>query len=223
MKPSNAVLLVGSAKASGASTSEALGRYLIDGLESHGVRSRLLTVNRSVTGKPTEVLTALSHADLFILATPLYVDSLPSLVIRTLEAIEGARAHGAAPRQCVLATMINCGFPEAKQCETALAMAKVFARRARFEWAGGLALGQGGAIDGKPIDKLGGMTKHVRAALDLAAEALADGLPLPDAAIAEMARPLMPPRIYTLAGNFGWRRQASRNRVRSEIASRPYE
>jgi hypothetical protein len=223
MKLSKALLLVGSAKVSGASTSESLGRYLIDRLERNGVTTLFQPVNRSAGGKSTELLAALADADLFILATPLYVDSFPYLVIRTLEGIEEARAYGPTPRPCALATIINCGFPEAAQCETALAMAKLFARRARFEWAGGLALGQGTAIDGKPLEALGGLTRHVRAALDLAATALTDGQSLPAEAIAEMARPLMPSRLYTLAGNFGWRRQASRNQVHGRIGARPFD
>jgi hypothetical protein len=224
MKPSSALLLVGSAKASGASTSESLGRYLLDELQRRGVRTTTLTVNRSVKGDQTELLTALRDIDLFILATPLYVDSFPSLVIRTLESIAAARSDAPAPRPCAFAMVINCGFPEASQCDTAIAMAKLFARQARFEWAGGLAMGEGGAIDGRRLEELGGLTRHLRAALDLAAASLADGQAIGAEAISGMARRLMPSAIYTLAGNVGWRRKAARNGVRSrELAARPYQ
>jgi len=223
MKASNAVVLVGSAKTIGASTSESLARHIAARLDARGVASRVMMVTRSASAKPAELLTAVADAELFILATPLYVDSLPYLVIRTLESLERMRGGSSSARRCAFAAIVNCGFPEASQCDTAIAIARLFAKRARFEWAGGLALGQGGAIDGKRLDALGGLTRHVRAALDRAAAALADGCAVPEDAIAEMARPLVPPRIYTLAGNFGWRRQASRNHVRRELGARPYE
>ena len=119
--------------------------------------------------------------------------------------------------------IVNCGLPEAAQCDTALAMGRLFARQARFDWAGGLALGEGGAIDGKRLEDLGPLTKHVRAALDLAAAELAGVRVVPPEAVGLMARRLMPATIYTMAGNFGWRRLAARNHVRSQLGARPYE
>jgi hypothetical protein len=104
---------------------------------------------------------------------------------------------------CAFAALINCGFPEPEQCRTALDIAQAFAARAGLDWAGGLALGEGGAIDGGPLERLGGLTRHVRAALDLAAAALAEGHPVPPAAIARLARLMMPARLYTLMGNIG--------------------
>lgn len=222
MTPSRAVVLIGSAKAAGASTSESLARYLIDRLQAHGVACEMATVDRSIAGDHRKLLAALAVADLFVVGTPLYVDSLPYLVIRALEAIARVRGQGPGRRPCAFAAMLNCGFPEAAQCGTAVAMTKLFARRARFDWAGGLALGEGGAIDGKRLEDLGRLTKHVRAALDLAAAALAEGRTIPGDAIAGMARPLMPSAVYTAVGNFGWRRLASRNGVRAQLDARPY-
>jgi hypothetical protein len=150
-----------------------------------------------------------------------YVDSLPYLVTRALE--DASRSSSVRRASCAFAALINCGFPEAEQCHTALDIARAFAARAGFDWAGGLALGEGGAIDGGPLEKLGGLTRHVRAALDLAAAELAEGHPVPAAAVEELAHRMMPARLYMLMGNIGWRRRAARNRVRSPLDARPFE
>jgi hypothetical protein len=217
-----AVVLVGSAKPAGTSTSEALGQYLCARLQKHGVDTTVLFVSRSLKSLAARALAAaLAEADLFVLTTPVYIDSLPYLVTRTLEDL----ARSARPRRspCAFAAIVNCGFPEAGQCRTALDILHAFARRARFNWAGGLALGEGGVVDGQSLEALGGLTRHVRTALDRAAAELAEGRAVPAAAVEQVARRLIPPRVYTFMGNLGWRRRAMRNRVTSTLNAKPFE
>jgi hypothetical protein len=222
MTIARAVLLVGSAKPSGTSTSEALGRYLCGRLAERGVATTVLFVGRSPQANAEARLSAaLAEADLFVLASPVYVDSLPYLVIRALEHV--FRATTPRRPQCRFAALINCGFPEAEQCRTALDITRAFARRTGLAWAGGLALSEGGAIDGRRIEELGGLGRHVRAALDCAAAALAEGRPVPSTASEQLARRLMPARVYTFMGNLGWRRRAVRNRAGSTLGAKPFE
>jgi hypothetical protein len=214
------VLLIGSAKPSGRSTSEALARYLAQRFETAGAVVSLVPVNRSRRAAEDERLLAdVGAADLFMLVTPLYVDSLPYLVTRSLEIIAAQRAR--CPNQR-FAALVNCGFPEADQCRTALAILECFARRAGFLWAGGLALGGGASIDGKKLERLGGMTRSLRAALDQAADALVHGAPVPAAAVEQFAKPMMPAALYTAVANVGWRWQASRHGVHRHLKERPY-
>jgi len=222
MTIAKAVLLVGSAKPAGTSTSEALGRYLFARLAERGVAATVLFVGRSpAANADRQLVGGLADADLFVLATPLYVDSLPYLVTRAMESV--ARSASTRQTRCAFAAVMNCGFPEAEQCGVALAIARAFARRAGLAWAGGLAMGEGGAIDGRPLEAQAGLTRRVRAALDLAATELAEGRPVPPAAVEQFARRMMPARLYTLAGNLGWRRRAARNRVRTPLNARPFE
>ena len=118
---------------------------------------------------------------------------------------------------------MNCGFPEAGQCRTALDILQAFARRAEFHWAGGLALGEGALVDGQSLEALGGLTGGVRTALDRAAAELAEGHAVPAASVEQFARRLIPGRVYTFMGNLGWRRRAMRNRVSSALDARPFE
>ena len=149
-----AVLLVGSAKPAATSTSESLGEYLFARLAERGVTTSTLRVSGNRASPVDRQLAgALADANLFVLAAPIYVDSFPYLVTRTLESIA---SRGNRRARCTFAALVNCGFPEAAQCRTALDIAEAFARRAGFKWAGGLALGEGGAIDGNPSRRSAG-------------------------------------------------------------------
>ena len=157
-----------------------------------------------------------------ILAFPLYVDGLPYLVTQALEQIAARRDNETDIQRPLFLAISNCGFPEAAHNATALAICRQFADEAGFAWAGGLALGQGGALAGRPLAEVGGMAHNVVAALDLAAAALAAGQPAPEEAVALMARPFIPARAYMLMGDLGWLMQARQNRVVTRLAARPF-
>ena len=223
--PRTALLLVGSAKPAGESSSESLGSYLLQRLTEHGVNTETQHVARALRteARTQELLQAVDRADLFILAFPLYVDSLPYMVIEALERIATHRQAQPASAPASFLAIANCGFPEVQHNETALAICEQFAAEAGLRWAGGLALGEGGAISGQPLAKAGGMVHNVVAALDLAAAALAEGKPVPAEAIALMARPFIPARAYMLMGDVGWLAQARRNRVLTRLRARPFK
>jgi multimeric flavodoxin WrbA len=218
-----AVLLVGSAKPTGTSTSEALGTYLMGRLADRGVVTAIRFVNRSARRDHiAPLLHDLDHADLLVLASPVYVDALPYLVTRALERIADHRARPGPRRETRFAAILNCGFPEVGHCDTAHGICRSFARHAALDWAGALAMGAGGVMGGRPLDAAGGMARHARAALELAAEALADGQPVPRRAAALMARPLVPGRLYTALAHLDWLRQARRNGVLTRLGDRPF-
>ena len=219
----NVLLLIGSAKRP-RSTSESLGSYLIERLEEQDMEAetmRLYRAYRSEEGRAA-LLAATGIADLIVLAFPLYVDCLPALTIKALKDIAAHRAiegHRAGQR---LVAIVNCGFPEANQNETALAICRRFAHEVDFEWAGGLALGAGQGIDGRPLADMGRMAGDISAALDIAAEALAEGKAVPEEAIAKMATPMIPVWAYTLVGGINWRLQARQHGALRDLNNRPY-
>ena len=222
MSTPRALLLVGSARPRGTGNSEVLGTYLLARLAEGGVDGEVHHVSHYLRPeKERERFEAVDAADLVILSTPLYVDSLPDLVTGCFERLAAHRARvqgGKTPRYFA---MVNCGFPELEHTRTALDICRVFARQAGFEWAGGLGLGGGEALGGKPLDSLGGMARHVRQGLHLAAKALLDGQPLPEEAQALLARPMIPSRVYTLLGNIGWIRAARRLGTLRRLRDRP--
>ena len=222
----SAYLLVGSAKRGEESTSAALGGYLLEQLSGRGLATTSEAVHRALRtpGRTQEMLAAVDHANIFLLSFPLYVDTTPYLVTQALEAIaqHRAAASSGAPAggEPLFAAICNCGFPEAQHCTLALEICAQFARQARLRWAGGLALGAGGAIHGeRPQPK--GMTHNVAAALDQAAAALAAGEEIPAAAIGAIAQPMMPNSLYVMMGNLSWHMTACSNKAWRRLGARP--
>jgi multimeric flavodoxin WrbA len=172
--------------------------------------------------KTQALLDAVDAADLVTLAFPLYVDSLPAPVTEALERIAAHRQGRDRSRPQAFTAIANCGFPEAYQTETALAICETFARQAGFEWAGALALGAGGMLSGVPLAEEGGKTMLMRKSLELAAEALAKGQAIPKDAQELMAKPLIPAWAYRLMGGLGWMGAAKGYGALRRLWRRPY-
>ena len=218
------LLLIGSAKQN-PSTSESLGAYLLDQLRLKGSETGTLFIHKSLrSAKGREgLLRATRQADIVVIAFPLYVDSLPYVVIRAMELIAEDRQAKKDLREQRLLCIVNSGFPEAQQNDTARAICRQFAREAGFQWAGGLALGAGQAIGGRPLHTVQGMARNVIEALDLTADALVMGKPVPREAVQRMATPLMPNWLYIWFGTIGWKWRAKKHGVYRKLNDRPYE
>ena len=218
-----AVLLVGSPRTR-KSTSASLGGYLFEQLAARGVQTETIQVYPAFSSpeRTALALQKLDAADLVVLAFPLYVDSLPAPLIAALEKIAAQRAG--RPTRQRFAAIANCGFPEASHNATALAICSIFARQSGFAWAGGLALGGGeGVVHGMPLDQLDGRALPIKKSLEMAADALAVGEPIPPAAGDLLAKPAVPSWLYLLLGAYGWRQQAGHYGMRRKIKDRPYE
>ena len=114
------------------------------------------------------------------------------------------------------------GFPEVEHNEVAIEICRNFAHDAGFEWAGGLILAAGGMIGGQPLRKLQGMMRSAIKALDLTAEALAAGRPVPDEAVQLMAKPPFPKFGYRFMANWGWRSQFKKRGQGGSLKDQPY-
>jgi len=223
-KPKTALLLVGSPKGSN-STSNSLGTYLLDKLEEKGLTTRKEMINQSLCSheKQVAMLQAVDNSDLIILAFPLYVDSLHSQAIKSLELI-AQHEHERSKQDKTQKTMVaiaNCGFPEASQTSIALAICRIFARQVGFVWAGGLAMGGGGMIHGVPLDNAGGVARNQIKALKLAADALEKGESVPNEALSSMAKLGIPRSLYTWMGNRGWKQRAKPNMKVKQMYDQP--
>ncbi len=217
-----ALLLVGSPKGK-KSTSQALGGYLFDQLDNYGIQTETIHLYPALgtaEGRQS-LLAAVDSHDLIVLASPLYIDCLPGPVTHALELIA---AHCAEePDQHAFTAIINSGFPEAKQNETALAICAAFTRRAGFIWAGGLALGGGaGVVNGTPLIKLGWRASSIRIALELAARSLAAGMPIPDNAIALMGKRRIPNWLLFGLSSISWKAQSRRYGAEKLLSQQPY-
>lgn len=214
------LMLIGSPKPE-RSTSGSIANYLESQMEQAPIQVEKMQIRKQLMTSEGcgKLIEAFQQAHVILLISPLYVDSLPAPVIRVLELIASNRTK--TSREQIFMAIINAGFPEAAHNETALAICQNFVRECGMKWGGGLAVGMGGSISGAPLDKLGGMVRKLRKALELTAESVVAGEDLPIEAIRLAAIPSMPCWFYRLMGNIGWKMQARKYGVSNMINSRP--
>ncbi|WP_298402278.1 NAD(P)H-dependent oxidoreductase [uncultured Chloroflexus sp.] len=220
--PRNALLLVGSPRMR-KSTSYSLGEYLMQHLAARGIATETVLLYPTLNNplKLQALLAQLDATDLIVLVFPLYIDTLPAPVIRWLELLAvHRRNHQVASNRLV--AIGNCGFPEAHHLDNALAICAEFAHTAGFTWQGGLALGGGEMVHGEPLATMDGRVMAIRLALTMAAEALAQGQPIPLLAQRRMRQRAIPVWLYRLMGSIGWRTQARRWGMQRQLYRRPY-
>jgi multimeric flavodoxin WrbA len=211
-KPIRAALLVGSPRGP-SSTSNSLGTFFLERLQQNGVTTEKKYICQCLGSDENRaaLLRLVDESDLIILAFPLYVDSLHSQVIETLELIaEHEKTKHEVGKKSFVA-IANSGFPGAQHNDTALAVCRLFAKQAGFNWAGGLAMGGGGMIAGVPLAEMGGQARNQKKALEIAAEALARGEPIPEDAVVLMSKLGFPRRLYLWMGNRGWKQEAKKH------------
>ena len=219
-----AVLLIGSPKRNN-STSSALGDYLCAQMQERGFETQSIHINTAMGSEEStkQMLADVDSANVVILSFPLYVDSLPAETTRCLETIAKHRANDNRTGTPRLLAIANSGFPEASQNNTALDICRIFARQAGFQWLGGLAMGGGGAMHGLPVEDAGGMARHAKKALDMAAADIALDRPISEGAINEITKPVVPSWLYRWIANRQWRKQAKEAQITGRLDDRPYE
>lgn len=217
-----ALLIVGSPKPN-KSTSEQLGKYILDRIKNKNIETDIIRLNNLSKIEWDKLTESVNNCDILIFSSPLYVDSLPASVIKVMEVIAERRKERGLTKKQVMMAISNSGFPEAFQNHPALGIYKCFAKEAGFDWAGGLAIGGGGVIAGKPLEKMGGMVKNIIKSLNLTADALLLGKAVPEEAVKLIKKPMMPNWLYFLGGNFGWKLQAKKFGVHKKLDQRPFE
>ncbi len=170
-----------------------------------------------------ELLDGLQKSDLWLLNFPLYIDATPYMVVKWMEWITSIRDRLGNPEQKKILVTVNCGFPEASHNKLALQITEEFSHAMGLQWLGGLSLGGGEAIKGEPLESKGGMASHVISALDITAEAILSGKPMPEEAKTMMSKSFIPNWLYTLVGEFGWRQQAKKHGKHHDIKNKPYD
>ena len=219
----NVLLLIGSPKGL-KSTSYSLGSCLVKKLEAGGLIAKTMVIGAALhTEKALAAMReAVAAADLIIVSFPLYVDQLPAPLVEALERIAAERHARPAVKPQKIMAIVQCGFPETHQNRPACEIMRRFANEAGFEWAGALAMGMGGAVGGRSLEKAGGMVRRTVKALDLAATSLIDGGLVPKEAVDLMAQPAIPKRLYLLVANWGMKSQARKHGAKSLVYARPY-
>lgn len=141
------MIIIGSPKPTGGTSS-----YLTEQLKKNILQlkpdTEIVTFNIRTYFIPETDLENLENYDAIVIATPLYIDSLPSHVLIQLTKIEeylnskkGEKSK--AKNKLKVYGIVNCGFYEAKNCDTALRIMRMWAIKSGIVFAAGLGIGGG--------------------------------------------------------------------------------
>ena len=158
--------------------------------------------------KIDELVKELEDVETLVLCTPLYVDGLPSQLIRLMETFERSYT-GKAKKIYVLA---NMGLYESRQLINLLGQVRKWCELMNFEYNGGVAIGAGELVGGLmkaiPLEK--GFTKKIAEAEDRLAEAIDDNTKIEDIYTGTESFPRF---LYMAIANSGWKRMAKANGI----------
>lgn len=159
--------------------------------------------------RPDELLRRMAEASAVVLCMPLYVDGLPSQLIRFLETAE-REYRGGAKQIYVLA---NMGLYESGQLVNLFEAVRQWCGRMGFSYCGGLGVSAGELV-GVLMQRLPfahGPTRKIAEGMDALAAAINAGAAAGDI----YAEPWAFPRsLYILIANTSWNRSARKNGLR---------
>lgn len=216
------LLLIGSPKTKG-STSASLGNYLLKKLAKKNFECQQLRILTGKNDNMEEIIDKVRESDILIITAPLYIDSFPAPLIRAFEKISNDIKEKSTKKKQSLVAIVNSGFPEAYQNNTAIKICKNFGDKNNFKWLGSLTMGCGPIIRGKPIDKLGVMTRNIVKAINIAADAIAEDQAIPAESMKSMAKTLLPIWLYMELGNYSWKSSAKKFKAEKQLYARPYQ
>ena len=215
-----ALLLVGSPKVNGG-TSKIIADHLTSRLRELNVDVEIKHVHQAIdSGKEEELFEAIDRSESMVLLFPLYIDSLPSGVIRFFELFLERRGQKGGKGKPFYA-IVNSGSPESIQSTVALEICVLFARDTGFVWNGGGAVGGGSILEGRTLEESGRKSKSLRSGLALLAVSISLGGGLSKQARDLIGRPLVPKFLYVYYGNKMWRKTAEGNGVADRLNDKP--
>jgi hypothetical protein len=215
-----ALLLIGSPKTNGG-TSMVMAEYLASRLRDIKVDVEIMHVQQAIEAwKEDELFDAIERTEAVVLLFPLYIDSLPSGVIRFFELFQERKGEKGGKGKPFYA-ISNSGAPESIQSTVALEICVLFARDTGFAWNGGGAVGGGAILEGKTLEESGGRAKNLRAGLALLAVSMSLGGGLSKQARDLIGRPLVPKFLYVYFGNRLWQKAAEANSVGERMYDKP--
>ena len=162
-------------------------------------------------GDLSELVSVIADATDIVLCMPLYVDGLPSQVVRFMETAQ-REYRGSAKRIYVLA---NMGLYESQQLVNLFGAVRQWCGKMTFDYCGGLGVSAGEVI-GVLMQHLPfniGFTRNVSRGMKRLAGAIDNGTVTDDI----YAEPFCFPRsLYIGIANKGWERMARANGIRPE-------
>ncbi|MBE5905236.1 MAG: flavodoxin family protein [Lachnospiraceae bacterium] len=110
---------------------------------ANGMEGDMESINLYTYGKRlSELVPMVQSAEKLVLGIPLYVDGIPSVLLRLMELLEKTRLHSNQK----IYVVSNMGFYESKQLVNLLSMVKEWCEKSGGQYYGAIAIGAGGMI-----------------------------------------------------------------------------
>ncbi|NLY09090.1 MAG: NAD(P)H-dependent oxidoreductase [Tissierellia bacterium] len=157
------------------------------------------------------------EADVLLIVCPLYVDALPSPVVRAMQIIEKeSKESDLLPRAYGIS---QCGFFEATHNKIALKIMQNFCSKVGIHWQYGIGIGAGVFLgETKQINS--GPTKAVYNELEKLCKDIKNDLR--EVRENSYISPSMLRILYKLGGNIQWKSQAKKNNVYDKLHDKPF-
>jgi multimeric flavodoxin WrbA len=159
-----------------------------------------------------EEVEQLIDCDALVFAFPLYVDAIPSHLLRCLRQLEWVftALNG---REIMVYAIVNCGFYESEHNELALEMMENWSKRAGLKWGQGLALGTGGMLNMlERIQPGQGPFKKLKTVFTQLANEILNR----SSAKTIYFTAVFPRFLYKLAAEAGWRKEIKANGLKKK-------
>lgn len=149
----------------------------------------------------------INNSDILLFAFPLYVDGIPSHLLRTLAELENRQLSN---KDIMVYSIVNNGFFEGSQNHIALAQMKNWCSSVHFNWGQGVGIGAGemqSFIKNVPLGH--GPNKRIGNAL----KCLADNINNRKSGDDMLVSPDFPRFLWKKSGNTFWYKQAKENNL----------
>jgi multimeric flavodoxin WrbA len=204
-----AAIINGSPKRQGGAS-----EMIVTALQSRLTQAADCAICHAAEQNRDEIMGAFVDRNALIFVFPLYVDGIPSHLLRLLDETHNFLAD-AAPGAAVYC-IVNNGFYEARQNSVALELMKNFCVRSGLKWGQGLGVGAGGMIHAARIGR--GPLKNLGKALDALAENILNRKSADD----HFVEPNFPKFLYKMIAHIGWRMQAKKYGLKTkQLYDRP--
>lgn len=158
----------------------------------------------------------LERSDVWVFSFPLHLDAVPGHLLSCLVQLE--KLCPVLPRVRVYA-VVNCGFYEGIQTQSALEVLSNWCARAGLVWCGGTGVGGGGCLAAVTGKKHGSGPK---APIDRALDLLATAITEDETRENKYVSVALPRFLYKCAAQLGWRFQLRSNGLKkSALNSTP--
>lgn len=189
-------IINGSPKAPGGASGKLAGR----------VQEKLVgkTALFSARENSEETFRELASCETVVVVFPIYVDALPSHLLRFFMDWETYRKNRDGGT-CAMYAISHAGFYEGKQCFWSLELLQNFCARAGISWAGGIGLGGSAVLGGGMPDSL---VKPLYAEVDVLCETMIHQEKRAEYRWASIG---IPRWMYIYCANMGWTADGKRN------------